>query len=68
MNSKPIRAILIWRFEDAPDNYKNLSDRPESAQWVAILPSEMQDMELPNWLKNFSEEHWLTGGARVIID
>lgn len=65
---KPIRAILAWRYEDAPENYRLLSSRPEKARWVVILPSEMQDRDLPWWLANFAEEYWLTGGSRVMID
>lgn len=68
ISNEPIRAILAWRYQDAPENYRILSVRPEKARWVVILPSEMQDQDLPWWLANFAEEYWLVGGSRVMID
>jgi len=33
-------AILVWRFSDAPDEYKKLSHHDGDEDWVAVVPRE----------------------------
>ena len=37
------RPIEVWRFEDAPENLRALSDHGGDEDWVAALPPEYCD-------------------------
>lgn len=66
-----VSAILVWKFIDAPDTYRNLSEFPSRASWLAVIPSGMQEEAVPIWMSGFSsfgtEEYWMRNGSRVII-
>ena len=37
----PTKTIIIWRFEDAPEDFRNLSDNGGDEDWVAFVPKEL---------------------------
>lgn len=41
--------IRVWRFEDAPDDYKCLSTNGGDEDWVAVVPRHMMNDYIP-WL------------------
>lgn len=67
---KTIHAILIWKFDEAPTAYRDLTSRDDMT-WVAILPPEMQEEPIPSWMSGFGssglEEYWIRSGSRVIL-
>jgi hypothetical protein len=68
---RAISSILVWKYDEAPDKYRDLGDFDKSYNWVAVIPSSMQEEEAPRWVHGFSseeiEEHWLRSGVRVIL-
>ena len=41
--------ILVWRFNDAPIEYQELSTNGGDEDWLALVP---KDMEIPMWLED----------------
>lgn len=41
------RMIKVWRFEDAPKAYSQLSPHGGDEDWVALVP---EDMSRPLWM------------------
>lgn len=33
------KAIIVWRFEDAPEEYQKLVDDPSDRNWLAFIPN-----------------------------
>jgi hypothetical protein len=65
--------ILIWRFHDAPEEYRNLSEHGGDEDWIAVLPAAMAGAWIP-WLESGSSfgccdvsEHPLPDGRKVLI-
>jgi len=65
------KAILIWPFDEAPEELKNLSEHGGDEDWIALLPA---GMEVPLWLESGTEfgvcsvsEHKLEDGQLVLI-
>ena len=38
-----VQAIRVWRFEDAPINYKTLSEHGGDEDWLAHVPKGVED-------------------------
>jgi hypothetical protein len=47
------KTILVWRFEDAPKEYQELSDHGGDEDWVAFVPEYMKDYWI-GWLESGS--------------
>lgn len=66
-----ISSILVWKFSEAPDKYRDLGEEDRKYSWLAVVPPSMQEEDIPAWMRHFSdfgiEEHWLRSGARVIL-
>lgn len=66
-----ISSILVWKFDEAPDKYRDLAMEDRKYSWLAVVPPSMQEESIPSWMVHFSasgiEEHWLRSGARVIL-
>ena len=45
------KAILVWRFEDAPKEFRDLSDNGGDEDWVALVPPCLVG-EWISWLDN----------------
>jgi hypothetical protein len=45
--------IKVWRFEDAPKEYQELSTNGGDEDWIAFVPTEMNDDYIP-WLESGS--------------
>lgn len=37
------RAIIVWRFEDAPEEYRRLSTNGGDEDWVILIPVELSE-------------------------
>ena len=37
----PTKTILIWRWEDAPEEYRKMSTHGGDEDWVAFVPKEL---------------------------
>lgn len=70
MNNTPYSegAILVWRFQDAPPEYRALSDHGGDEDWLAFLPDEVAG-EWIGWMNPGSSfgccdvsEHRVEGG------
>lgn len=66
-------AIQIWRFDEAPKEYQDLSEHGGDEDWVALLPASF-DGEIITWLEDGSSfgccsvsEHKLSDGRIVRI-
>lgn len=66
------KAILVWSWEDAPEEYRKLSSHGGDEDWLALLPPDFG--ELPDWMESGSQfgccdvtEHILPNGYRVVI-
>lgn len=44
-------AIQVWPWEDAPEEFRRLSQNGGDEDWVAFVPHKYKDMPLP-WLEN----------------
>ena len=42
--------IRVWRFEDAPEELRNLSTNGGDEDWLALVPPKLRDEWIP-WLK-----------------
>jgi hypothetical protein len=47
MNNKMIK---VWKFEDAPKEYQDLSTNGGDEDWIAFVPSEFSD-DWISWLQ-----------------
>lgn len=43
--------ILVWEFEDAPEEYKALSDHGGDEDWLALVPASYKDIWI-GWLES----------------
>ena len=43
------KCILVWRWENAPQDYKNLSPHGGDEDWVAFVPKGMIQ---PMWMES----------------
>lgn len=48
-----MRAIQVWRWEDAPEEYRALSTHGGDEDWVALVPKEMA-AEYIGWMEDGS--------------
>jgi hypothetical protein len=46
--------IVVYRFEDAPENLQKLSDNGGDEDWLAIVPPHLKDAWL-GWMDEGSE-------------
>ena len=44
------KAILVWKFHEAPDELKALSDNGGDEDWLALIPRHLKDAYIP-WLE-----------------
>lgn len=44
------KMIRVWRWEDAPEEYRKLSTAGGDEDWVAVLPAVMKDQHI-GWLE-----------------
>ena len=65
---KEDKCIKVWRYEDAPQKYKNLSEHGGDEDWVAFVPNSI-DIEWILWMDdgtNFApcdySDHKVEGG------
>lgn len=63
-------AIIVWRWEDAPDQYKALSQHGGDEDWVAFVPDYLRDKGNQAWMESGSpfgccdvSEHEVEGGV-----
>jgi hypothetical protein len=49
--SKGSKAIVIWKFKDAPKKYQKLSGNGGDEDWLAIIPKNL-------WKKYEKEDHY----------
>jgi len=47
------RAILVWRFHEAPSEYQKLSTHGGDEDWLAYVPASLKD-EWIGWLEEGS--------------
>ena len=52
-----MKPIKVWRFENAPEEYKKLSTNGGDEDWLAFVPSEYVDPNGCNWIS------WLEGNS-----
>ena len=63
--------IRVWRFDDAPNELRELSEHGGDEDWLALVPASLADNWLP-WLEgrafgNDVTQHRLPNGAVVFI-
>lgn len=46
-------TIKVWRWEDAPEGYKSLSDNGGDEDWIAFIPDSIKDKWIP-WMEEGS--------------
>jgi hypothetical protein len=73
MNEVLARAITVWRFEDAPPEFRGLSGHGGDEDWLALVPAALAD-DYIGWLDSGSafgrcdtSEHKLPDGSVVYI-
>ena len=44
-------GIRVWPWDDAPEEFRRLSQNGGDEDWVAFVPNKYKDMPLP-WLEN----------------
>jgi hypothetical protein len=66
------KTIRVWRWEDAPEKYRRLSEHGGDEDWVAFVPAALKD-EWIGWAEEGGpfgycsvSEHEVDGG-RVLI-
>lgn len=47
------QAIIVWPFEDAPEEYRKLSPHGGDEDWVAFVPQHLVDKYI-SWMQNES--------------
>lgn len=69
-----MNPILVWKFHDAPEEYKKLSDNGGDEDWLVYVPAtynQSDDWHLRFWIDRMSageaDIHVLPDGARVFI-
>jgi len=45
--------IKVWRFQDAPEELKNMSKNGGDEDWVALVPQKFEDEYIP-WIESNS--------------
>lgn len=45
--------IIVWRFEDAPENLRNLSTNGGDEDWIAIIPPHLREAYI-SWIETGS--------------
>lgn len=67
------KAILVWSFDDAPEEYRALSPHGGDEDWLALIPADLNDAYIP-WMETGStfgccdvSEHNLADGRQVRI-
>jgi len=72
-DSKPPEPIKVWPFEDAPEEYRKLSEHGGDEDWLALVPARYLTLCIP-WAESggrfgISEtsEHVLPNGMLVLI-
>jgi len=49
------KAIIIWQFEDAPEEYQSLSRNGGDEDWVAFVPKRLlKEIMIPAFLEEGS--------------
>jgi hypothetical protein len=61
---KPKEPIRVWVWDDAPEEYRNLSQHGGDETWVALVPPGLS--ELPYWIE--SKHFGQTGSMDVLPD
>lgn len=51
MSENQNNVIHVWRFEDAPARYRELSTNGGDEDWVALVPKEIADEDYIGWLE-----------------
>jgi hypothetical protein len=68
-------AMKVWRFEDAPEELRRLSEHGGDEDWILFVPSDLWDGEVwPLWAAEGTpfgpcsvSHHRLADGSRVLI-
>lgn len=47
------KAIIVWRFYDAPQEFRDLSGHGGDEDWLALIPKELKDEWIP-WMESGS--------------
>jgi hypothetical protein len=57
--------IIVWRFEDAPEEFRALSHHGGDEDWVALVPKTMADSFIPMELDSDPEfaHQWADQGT-----
>jgi hypothetical protein len=62
------KSIIVWRFRDAPTEYKNLSEHDGNEDWLAFIPNSSH-IGQPFWMESGTpfgrrntSEHIVDGG------
>lgn len=68
MKQKKKLPIKVWRFECAPERYRDLSDHGGDEDWLAFVPDDYYDENI-NWMSEGTSfgcfrvsEHKVKGG------
>jgi hypothetical protein len=68
------RAIKVWRFEDAPEELRNLSTNGGDEDWLALIPRGFDfTYGLPMWMQvsafdtSDPQVYDLPDGSKVVI-
>ena len=63
------KMIKVWSFEDAPQEYRDLSCHGGDEDWIAFVPESMKD-DYIGWMEEGTsfgccdvEEHVIKGGV-----
>jgi len=66
------KAIMVWRFHDAPEQFRKLSTHGGDEDWLALVPKELAGQYI-HWLEEPAfgccevTEYKLEGGCIVRI-
>lgn len=65
-------AIIVWRFEDAPSLYREMSNNGGDEDWVVLIPPKVYEYCLPYWLENLDtcrdpQIYTISNGYLVLI-
>lgn len=55
-----VKPILVWRFPDAPQEYKDRSQHGGDEDWLAVVPASFYTNAEEDW----QDPYWLQGSGR----
>lgn len=59
------RAIQVWRWKDAPQEFRALSQHGGDEDWVALVPKELADYPI-SWMEDGTAFGWCSVDSHTL--